>query len=64
MQAGNIGIEGSLLPGFVDDLLDSPGLVLDDLLDVGGMDAAVQDQLGEGAASDLAADRVESGDRN
>ena len=62
MQAGDIGIKGRLFPGFVDDLFNGPGLVLDDLLNVGGMDAAVQDQFGEGAASNLAADRVKAGD--
>ena len=62
MQAGDVGVEGGLFAGLVDDLLDGAGLVLHDLLDVGGMDASVQDQLGQGAAGDLAADRVEAGD--
>ncbi len=62
MQAGDAGIEGSLFARLGDDLVDGFCLVFEHLLDVGRVDAAVEGQAGQGAAGDLAADRVEAGD--
>ena len=53
---------GGLFTGFVDDLFDGPGFIFDDLFDVRGMDAAIQDQFGQRAAANLTADGVEAGD--
>ncbi len=60
VQTGDVGIEGGLFAGFVDDLVNGLGLFFDDLFDVSGMNAAIHGEAGEGAAGDLAADRVRS----
>ena len=63
MQAGDVGIVGGLFACFIDDLFHCPGFIFDDLFDVRGMNASIQDQFGQGAATDLTADRVEARDR-
>src|SRR5215211_2530973 len=41
MEACDIGIVSSLLAGFVNDLFDRPGLILNDFFNVSRMDPAV-----------------------
>ena len=63
-QAGHAGVVGGRLAGLADDDVDlGPGLG-DDLLDAAGVDAAVLDELGQGQAGDLAADRIEAADEH
>ena len=61
VQAVDARIEGHLLAGVEDVLLDFLADLGNDLLDARRLDAAVGDQLGHAPAGDLAADRVERG---
>src|ERR1041384_3435158 len=61
MQTRDVGIICSLLAGFINDLVHSTCFILDDLLDVCGMDPSIEDQFGEGTTTDLASDGVEAG---
>ena len=63
-QARDAGVVRGGFAGLLDELVDlGPGLG-HDLLDTAGVDAAVLDQLGEGDAGDLPADRVEATDEH
>ena len=64
MQAVDVGLkDGPLALGLDDGVYLALGL-LHHLLDAGGMNAAVQNQLLQGKPGDLAADGVKAGDCN
>ena len=60
MQVVDAGIEGRLLAGLADSLVHELLRLLVELLDAGGMDAAVCDEVLERHARSLAAHRVEA----
>ena len=64
MHAGHAGLEAGALAFALDDLLDLAAGLFDHVLDAGRMNAAVGDQLLQSDAGDLAADRIEGGDRD
>jgi hypothetical protein len=64
MQTGDVRLVGDLLPFFSHHLLQLGARLGDDLLDPGGMDAAVLQELVERAPGDLAPHRVEGRDRD
>ena len=59
-QARHAGLVGGLLAGLAHDRVDLGARLGHDLLDPARVDPAVGDQLGDGQAGDLAADRVEA----
>ena len=61
-QARHAGLVDGLLAGLAHDDVDLGAGLGDDLLDAAGVDPAVLDELGQGQAGDLAADRVEAAD--
>ena len=62
VEAGDVGFETGLLADLEDFAFDLLLDLVDDFLNARGVDAAVLDKLGEGAAGDLAPDGVESAD--
>ena len=59
-QSGHAGIVGRLFAGLPNDEVDLRARLRDDLLDAAGVDPPVRDELAEGEAGNLAADRIEA----
>ena len=62
MDAVQVGLKDGLFAGLADLVVHFLAGLLHHLLDAGGVDAAVGDQLLQGDAGDLAAHRIEGGD--
>ena len=64
VEPAHVGVHTGLLAALADGLGDLLADFGDDLLDAGGVDAAVGDELLEGQAGDLAADGVKGADHH
>ena len=63
-QPAAVCLDRRLIARFADDAVNVPLRLGDGFLDAGGMDAAIGDQTAERQPANLAADRVEAGDRD